>query len=65
MASLLAYPDMWLWNALIVPRFSFTSACNLDQAFLVVFVWFMFVTNPYDVVWVPANNQEDQDDNQN
>ena len=60
MAAVLTYPNMYIWNNLIVTHFSFTSVCNFQQTFLVLFAWFMFASDPFELVYVPSSNEEDQ-----
>ena len=58
MAAVLTYPNMYIWNKLIVTHFSFTSVCNFQQTFLVLFAWFMFASDPFDVVYTAVQEPE-------
>ncbi len=60
MAAVLTYPNMYIWNNLIVTHFSFTSVCNFQQTFLVLFAWFMFASDPFELIYVPASETDEE-----
>lgn len=60
LAASVAYPNMYIWNKVVVPFFSFCSSCNFQQTFLVSFAWFMFASDPFEVVYAPISNKEEK-----